>query len=156
MGGEAGQMSSSRERASRRRSSGGVDERAIRLDDEHRLLLEVFRGILRNGDWFCIPDDARARRLGWSPDPFPVAIHAQPGHPGQAPYGIYVASEAMVNRAAPKDFQPTASNVPPFPGSWGVLSWTHASSWVARRSVRESTNLLDFAIGFQERFSQGV
>lgn len=133
-----------------------MDERAVRLGEEAELLHAFFGDILREGDWFCIPDDERARRLGWGPDPFPVAFHAQPGHPGQAAYGIYVSSKANVNGAVPTNFQPVASNKPPFPGSWGVLSWTHQSPWVARTTVHESTNLLNFAIGFEERFKQGV
>ena len=133
-----------------------MDERTARLEEEHKLLLVVFPDILHSRDWFCISDDARARRLGWGPNPFPVAFHAQPGHPGQAAYGIYIPSDATVNGAAPKNFQAVASNVPPFPGRWGVLSWTHESPWVARTSVHESTNLLNFALGFGVRFKQGV
>lgn len=133
-----------------------MDERAARLEEEYKLLLELYPNILRQGDWFCISDDERARRLGWAPEPFPVSFHAQPGHPGQAAYGIYVASNTMVNGSAPDNFQAAASNVPPFPGSWGVLSWTHLSPWVARMSVRESTNLLNFVIGFEVRFKEGV
>lgn len=136
-----------------------MDSRQLRLDEDHKLLLRVFANIVREGDWFLLPDDVRARRLGWTPDPFPVAFHAQPKHPGQVPYGIYVPSNAQVGGRAPKNFQPVASNRPPFPGQWGVLSWTADAPgvpWVPKTPIEAGANLLNYALTFEERFREGV
>ena len=95
-------------------------ERNRRLEEEHRLITTVFPSVIRSRDWFLIPDDSRATRLGWTPDPFPVAFHAQLQHPGQVPYGIYVPSSAQIGGQVPNNFTTNASNRPPFEGQWGV------------------------------------
>ena len=136
-----------------------MDEREIRLQAEHRLIASVFPGVERSGDWFLIGHDGRATRAGWSPDPFPVAFHAQPGHPGQVPYGIYVPSSALVGGKAPDNFSATASNRQPFDGDWGVLSWqgdADGMPWTAKQEIREGANLLNYVITFEQRFRQGV
>ena len=91
-----------------------MDEREIRLEAEHGLIASVFPGIERSGDWFLIGHDGRATKAGWSPDPFPVAFHAQPGHPGQVPYGIYVPSSALVGREGTGQLQFHGKQPPTF------------------------------------------
>ena len=133
--------------------------REYRLEEEHGLIASVFPSVVRLRDWFLIPDDSRAKRYGWTPDPFPVAFHAQPEHPGQVPYGIYVQSSARVGKRTPSNFRAKASNRPPFDGQWGVLSWqgdTNGRPWVPAREIREGDNLLNFLITFEERFREGV
>ena len=115
--------------------------------------------VVRSGDWFLVPNDLRATRHGWTPEPFPVAFHAQPKHPGQAPYGIYVLSSAQVRGQGPDNFKSNAKHRPPFDGEWGVLSWQAEDDrigWVPAQRIREGSNLLNFFITFEERFKQGV
>ena len=134
-------------------------ERERRLDEEHRLIATVFPRVVRSGDWFLIPDDARTKRYGWTPDPFPVAFHAQPRHPGQVPYGIYVPSSAQIGGQTPNNFTSNAENRPPFAGQWGVLSWQGDADdipWVPAQQIREGANLLNFVITFEDRFKQGA
>ena len=134
-------------------------DREHRLEKEYRLIATVFTSVVRSGDWFLIPDDARAKRYGWTPDPFPVAFHAQPEHPGQVPYGIYVPSSALIGNQRPNNFRTNASNRPPFEGQWGVLSWqgdNDGTPWVPAQAIREGANLLNFLITFDERFKDGV
>ena len=134
-------------------------ERELRLEEERRLIASVFPSVVRSGDWFLIPDDSRAVRHGWTPAPFPVAFRAQPGHPGQVPYGIYVPSSARMGGQAPNNFSATASNPPPFAGRWGVLSWqgdADGKPWVPRTQIREGANLLNFLLTFEERYKEGV
>ena len=134
-------------------------ERELRLEEELSLIASVFQGVIRSGDWFLIPDDSRAIRHGWTPNPFPVAFQAQPGHPGQVPYGIYLASSAKVGGQMPDNFSVTASNQPPFQGQWGVLSWqgdADGKPWIPKTNIREGANLLNFALTFEERYKQGV
>ena len=134
-------------------------ERELRLEEEYHLIVSVFPNVVRRGDWFLIPDDARAVRHSWTPDPFPVAFQAQPGHPGQVPYGIYVASSVKVSGKAPDNFTADVSNRPPFEGQWGMLSWQGDSDgvpWIPARDIRAGANLLNFVITFEKRFKDGV
>ena len=134
-------------------------ERELRLEEEHQLIASVFPSVIRVRDWFLIPDDTRPPRHGWTPDPFPVAFHAQPGHPGQVPYGIYVSSSARIGGQTPNNFSADASNRPPFEGQWGVLSWQGDADrmpWVPAQRIREGANLLNFLITFEERFKESV
>lgn len=136
-----------------------MGERERRLEEEHDLIVSVFPSVIRSGDWFLIEHDARATRAGWSPDPFPVAFHAQPRHPGQVPYGIYVPSSVRIGDQVPNNFTADASHVPPFDGQWGVLSWqgdAEGIPWIPAQVVREGANLLNFVITFEKRFKQGV
>ena len=136
-----------------------MDRRELRLKEEHKLIGRFFPSAIRSGDWFLIPDDARATRRGWSPDPFPVAFHAQPGHPGQVPYGIYVPSSARAGGHTPNNFSVSANHVPPFEGEWGVLSWqgdADGTPWIPKQVIRSGANLLNFLITFEERFKQGA
>lgn len=133
--------------------------RELRLQEELRLIATVFRDVVRSEDWFLLPNDARAARYGWIPEPFPVALHAQPGHPGQVPYGIYVRSCVRIGNQVPNNFKATASNRPPFEGQWGVLSWqgdADGTPWIPAQRIREGANLLNFVVTFEERFKQGV
>jgi hypothetical protein len=135
-----------------------VDERAARVQEELVVLRTAFPDLqyAAEGDWFLIPNDGRAVALGWGPNPFPVAFHAQPNHPGQAPYGIYVVSEARFRGSPPNNFQPTANHRPPFAGSWGVLSWAHEGPWLPKTPLVEGANLLNFALSFEDRYRAGV
>lgn len=134
-------------------------EREVRLDEERLLIATVFPSIVRSGDWFLLPDDDRAKLYGWTPAPFPVAFQAQPGHPGQVPYGIYVPSCAQFKGQTPKNFSAKAENAPPFEGQWGVLSWQGDADnipWVPAKQIRKGANLLNFLVTFEERYKQGV
>lgn len=136
-----------------------MDERELRLGQEHELIASVFPSVVRSGDWFLLQNDTRAIRSGWTPDPFPVAFHAQPGHPGQVPYGIYVSPSARVNGRTPNNFSATTGNPPPFDGEWGVLSWQGDADgipWFPKQRISDGSNLLNFLITFEERFKQGV
>ena len=141
-----------------RSSDGNVAERERRIGEEFELLQEIFPDLIHepNGDWFLIQNDLRAVAAGWAPQPFPVAFHAQPKHPGQAPYGIYVRSDVKVRGAAPQRFKANADQKPPFPGEWGVLSWTIDGQWVPKEPAREGANLLNFVLSFEERFRSGA
>ncbi|MYA09949.1 MAG: hypothetical protein F4Z32_00595 [Gemmatimonadetes bacterium] len=136
-----------------------MDNRELRLEQEHELIVSVFPSVVRSEDWFLLQNDTRAIRCGWTPDPFPVAFHAQPGHPGQVPYGIYVAAAVRVGGDTPNNFSATAANSPPFSGEWGVLSWQGDEDglpWFPKQEVRDGANLLNFLITFEERFKQGA
>ena len=136
-----------------------MDSRELRLGEEHQLLALVFPSVTRSGDWFYLSHDSRATKCGWTPDPFPVAFQAQPEHPGQVPYGIYVPSSALVRGQSPNNFNAQAENRPPFAGDWGVLSWqgdADGRPWVPAQKVQMGANLLNYLITFERRFKEGV
>lgn len=128
----------------------------VRLDDELVLLRSTFPATERSGPWFLIPDYPVPAEWGWTPRPLRVAFHAQPQHPGQQPYGIYAPTDVRVRGNGPGNCA-AASNRPPFPGEWSVLSWSPQSTeWRPKADVRAGSNLLTFALSFRDRFAEGT
>lgn len=133
---------------------------ADRVEEELVLLREVF-GVVEHQQvgkehWFRIPAYPGVDDLGWSPEPMPVAFHSQAGHPGQDPYGIYVPAGARVGGRPPGNAKDPAAKQPPFSGRWAVLSWTvESSTWRPKANARAGSNLVNFALGFIERFRSG-
>ncbi len=126
-----------------------------RLDEELLVLRSVFPRASRDGSWFLIPDYPMRESWGWTPNPMPVAFHAQPNHPGQQPYGIYVPTDALVRGNVPGN-RAGAGNRPPFAGDWSILSWSpQGGEWRPKGIVREGANLLTYALGFRDRFAEG-
>ncbi len=122
-----------------------------RVAAELELLHGVFADIeyVEDGYWLLIPEYPLSGTIQWTPAPLPVAFHAQPGHPGQAPSGVRVAGQV------PDNIQDPANKQPPFAGRWALLSWTVNGEWQPKPNPREGANLLDYALGFKERFNQG-
>lgn len=129
-----------------------------RVAEELDLLRAVFPGVVyeQNGHWFMIPEYPLNGGPSWMPRPLAVAFHAQPGHPGQAPYGIWVPAGVRVQGQAPNNIQDPANQQPPFSGRWALLSWTvEDNQWRPKAEVAKGSNLLNYALGFQQRFEQG-
>ena len=129
-----------------------------RLAAELELLRRFFRQVLfeSTGSWFMIPSYPFSESGQWSPSPLAVAFHAQPGHPGQAPYGIWVPSGARYEGRMLNNIQDPANKQPPFPGRWALMSWTVDGEWRPNAEVAKGSNLLNYALGFKERFAQGT
>lgn len=130
-----------------------------RIAAELSLLETVFPDIefVEHGSWFLIPKYPVPPDPSWSPSPMRVAFCAKPGHPGQSPYGIYVPSGVRVDGQVPQRMKDPADQQPPFPGPWAVLSWqADGDEWKAHADIRQGSNLLNFALGIRERFSQGA
>lgn len=133
---------------------------ADRINEEFELLRSVYPDIQRamsgQEHWFHIPAYSIPQALGWTPAAMPIAFHAQPKHPGAAPYGIFVPTRVCVHGQAPNNFNANANKAVPFPGRWGVLSWTvQSATWRPKADTRSGSNLLNYALGFIERFQQG-
>lgn len=129
-----------------------------RITKELELLRSVFPEIRfePQGNWFLIPAYRDLGSVPWSPNPLPVAFRPKPLHPGQEPYGIWVPTGTKVGEHPPENFQDPAAEQPPFPGKWGLLSWTtKEGAWRPKDSVAKGSNLLDFAVGFKARFQAG-
>lgn len=135
---------------------GGVFEE--RVTAELELLRSVYPDVRYDprGHWFMIPEYRDVGGQDWRPCPFPVAFRPQPGHPATEPYGIWIPHELRVQGQQPLKGQHPANEQPPFPGRWSFLSWrTQANHWKPQAKISEGSNLLNFALGFRDRFQSG-
>lgn len=128
-----------------------------RLDLEMQLLQGHYgEAVARNGVWFLVTDYSVAGK-DWNRDKTPVSFRAQVGYPGTPPYGIFVPSGIRFGGALPQNYQEPVSDKPPFPGDWGLFSWSpDDDQWRPGSTPREGSNLLNFALGFANRFRQGA
>lgn len=128
-----------------------------RLDLEMQLLQGHFsEAVARNGAWFLV-NDYLVSGKEWNRQKTPVAFRAQVGYPGTPPYGIFVPAGIRFNGALPQNYQEPVGDRPPFPGHWGLFSWSpDDGQWRPGATPREGSNLLNFALGFAHRFRQGA
>lgn len=127
-----------------------------RLDEELHLIRSRFPHTSRNGEWFHIPVYPVAGE-GWNRKETAVAFRAQPGYPAGQPYAFLVPSGLRFNGGLPQNYQDSVSDKPPFPGDWGQFSWLpDDGQWRPSENPRTGTNLLNFALGFADRFRQGA
>ncbi len=107
-----------------------------------------------NGLWVCIPSYPLPE--GWSATSIDVAFQIPTAYPGTPPYGIYVLAGFRHSTGMPTNYTEPASAQPPFQGEWGVFSWTPVDgAWKPGTKVSEGSNLLNWVIGFRERFQEG-
>lgn len=125
-----------------------------RLDEELRLIQSRFPAASRSGEWFHIPSYPVTGK-GWNRAETSVAFRAQSGYPAGQPYSFYVPSGIRVKEGLPQSYQDTASDKPPFAGNWGQFSWMpDDGQWRPSESPRTGANLLNFALGFENRFRE--
>ena len=107
------------------------------------------------GQWVRIPSYPIAS--GWNRTGSPIAFQIPPGFPGTPPYSFYVPSGIEYSSARPNNYVDPAPNQPPLAGGpWGVFSWSHTEDWRPTADLRSGSNLLNWAIGFAQRFREGV
>ena len=93
---------------------------------------------------------------GWNRSSTDVAFQIIVGYPGTPPYGIYAPAGLTFNGARPDNYVEPASTQPPFPGTWGIFSWTPVEGqWRATADLLTGSNLLNWVIGFADRFREG-
>lgn len=122
-----------------------------RHDAELAMLQDHFSGVEFREGWFRIPEYLLP--AGWNQRAIATAFKRNPGHPGAAPYGIYVPGGLRVNGKMPSNYAEPASEQPPFGGTWGVLSW-QPSAWSGATEQVVGWSLVDWARGFSVRFSE--
>ncbi|MFZ5481112.1 MAG: hypothetical protein ACOZNI_30400 [Myxococcota bacterium] len=129
-----------------------------RIAAELELLRSVFPDVQHAESgfhWFLLPKYPMGDIGGWTPQPLPVAFHAQQAHPGTQPYGIYVPSDVLFQGRPPNNIT-AAGNHPPFPGSWSIMSWSpQGGQWRPTAEIQRGSNLLNWALGFADRFREG-
>jgi hypothetical protein len=126
-----------------------------RLDEELTLIRTRFPSATRHGRWFSVPDYPTGS--GWSAAMTHVAFLAHEAHPGTGPYGIYVPAGLKYKGATPSNYSDSPAQQPPFGGSWGMFSWeSDSGEWRATADLKRGANLLNWVIGFAERFRAGA
>ena len=81
---------------------------------------------------------------------FPI----NPGHPGAAPYGFYVA-QPITLKTGGQFVNTTSATEPPFEGTWLKFSWAPAD-WRPGRTVGSGSSLLTWAHSFGARLAEGA
>ena len=107
------------------------------------------------GQWVRIP---KYRTIeGWNQNEIDVAFQILVSYPGSPPYGIYVLSGLLFKDQRPNAFTDPAAIQPPFGGVWATFSWTpDDGQWCPTDNLVTGPNLLNWVMGFIERFKQGV
>ena len=126
-----------------------------RIQAELALIRQAFPDAMYQevGCWVCLPSYPLPE--GWNRVATDVAFQISDGYPTAPPYGFYVHSGIQFKEAIPNNYTDTASNKPPFEGTWGQFSWT-PKEWKATGDVRRGSNLLQWARGFADRFQEGA
>lgn len=129
-----------------------------RIDEEIALLRRRWPQLeyVPNGRWAQLPQYGPLPD-GWSPVIMPVAFQIQLAHPGTPPYGFYVPAGILFCGQRPNNYSEPAPTQPPFAGSWGIFSWQpEDGQWLPRADIAAGSNLLNWVLGFIERFREGV
>ncbi len=126
-----------------------------RVDAELALIRRRYPDVKhqRDGNWLLIPSYPLPE--GWNRSREDVATQVPPGYPGSPPYGIYVKAGLLFKGERPNNYTEPAGNRPPFEGEWGVFSWTPDEPWRPTADLLGGSNLLNWVIGFAERFRAG-
>ena len=124
-----------------------------RIDQELALLRQRYPDLeyCQQGHWIRIPD----YRLpaGWNRSFTDVAFQVPVGYPGAPPYGICTPVGLRFNGESP-DNCTLADPIPPFGGAWMRFSW-QPDGWQPTANLTAGSNLLNWVVGFAERFREG-
>jgi len=107
-----------------------------------------------DGHWLRIP--SYPLPAGWSKQSTEVAFQIPVGYPGTPPYGIYTVAGLKFCGTQPENYTEPAPAQPPFPGMWGVFSWALVDGqWRPTANINSGPNLLNWVLGFADRFREG-
>ncbi len=126
-----------------------------RVEQELALLRERYPDLeyRTEGRWVRIPSYPLPSE--WSHSSTDVAFQIPVGYPATPPYGICAPMNLTFRDGPPDNFVVT-NTPPPFPGTWGVFSWTTLDGqWHAATEPLKGSNLLNWVVGFAERFREG-
>jgi hypothetical protein len=125
-----------------------------RVDQELALLRQRYPRLeyREDGRWVRIPRYPLPH--GWNRADTDVAFQIPVGYPGTPPYGI-CSSEGLLFEGQSPDNCTRADPMPPFGGSWTRFSWQPDGAWQPAAEISAGSNLLNWVVGFAERFRQG-
>lgn len=122
-----------------------------RIEQEIAMLRQRFPQLERNGNWIRIPNYPLPE--GWNRTETDVAFEIPAQYPGTPPYGICTLVGLLFRGASPDSYTPSHAEVP-FSGVWGRFSWAPAE-WRQTADPLKGSNLLNWVIGFAQRFREG-
>ena len=94
---------------------------------------------------------------GWTAGCTQLVFQIPVQYPGGPPYGIYVPAGLRFNSQVPNNYVEPAPTQPPFGEVWGIFSWTTEDGlWYPSADLKRGSNLLNWVIGFQGRFREGL
>lgn len=106
------------------------------------------------GQWVRIPSYSLPN--GWNRATTDIAYQVPVGFPGTPPYGIYAPSGLLFSGSPPLNYKEPAPSQPPFPGLWGIFSWSPANGqWRPTADPVTGSNMLNWVMGFAVRFREG-
>lgn len=124
---------------------------ADRIGREMELVRGRFPAAELKSGWVWLPEFELPE--GWTPRKVAVATRFPPGYPTAPPYGVFVPSNLQFKGQPPQNFVAPAGEQPPFPGAWGILSWT--IDWHPHSEVGKGTHFLNWILSFHNRFAEG-
>jgi len=128
-----------------------------RIIKEINLLKSRYNNVeyVDNGHWIKIGSYHLPE--GWNKRKVDVVFQIPNQYPGGQPYGFYTLSGLLYNGKKPGNYKEPSPISIPFKGNWGVFSWNPESGqWNPTADLVTGSNLLNWVIGFNERFRQGV
>jgi len=125
-----------------------------RIDAELTLLRTRYPDLefRAEGRWVRLP--GYVLPPGWNRAETDVAFQIPTQYPGNPPYGFYVPAGLTFGAQRPNNC--ADNNTPPFGGTWMLFSWQPETNWVPTNDLRAGHNLLNWAMGFRQRFMEGV
>ena len=126
-----------------------------RIEQELALLRQRYPDLEYHaeGQWVRLP--AYPLPSGWNRPSTPVTFQIPVGYPGTPPYGFYVPAGLTFEGAVPNDYREPAPSQPPFGGTSGIFSWTQDEGWRVTTDLTSSFTLINWVMGFAQRFRQG-
>ncbi len=125
-----------------------------RIEKELALLRQRYPDLEYKNGWVRIPSYPLPE--GWNRTATDVAFQILVGYPGTPPYGIYTPVGLQFKEEKPDRYTEPAQTQPPFPGSWGIFSWQPENGqWKPTADPTTGSNLLNWVIGFGNRFREG-
>ena len=127
-----------------------------RIEQELSLLRRHHANLIyvAEGRWVKLP--SYSMPPGWNRATTDVVFQFPNGYPTAPPYGIYVPSGLTFKEQNPNNYSDPAGTQPPFSGSWAVFSWAPQDPWFATGDLTTGSNMLNWVLGFKERFAEGV
>ena len=131
------------------------------MDERIRKELELLRQsypdleYIEEGQWVRIP--AYPLPKGWNRSQTDVSFQIKAEHPDTPPYGFYTPIGLEYNDIKPNNYTEPAPTKPPFSGAWGIFSWQPLDGhWRPTADLQTGSNLRNWAMGFKDRFLEGV
>lgn len=131
------------------------------MDERVKIEIEMLRARYPNLEispderWVLVP--SYPLPLDWNLSSADVVFQIPIGYPGTPPYGIYVPAGLLFQENRPKNYTEPAPSQPPFAGTWGIFSWqSQDGKWYPKADPIAGSNLLNWVIGFMDRFREGI